>query len=82
MIKPTDEMVSVVLAETELGDRNDTEPQIRRALAAVLAIVERDYRVQPLCLEESGVPGTRCTKLRNHVPLHYAPLPFGSGMSW
>jgi hypothetical protein len=54
----------------------------REGLTDVFAIVERDYRVEPLCLEESGVPGVRCAKLHNHVGVHHAALPLGSGMTW
>jgi hypothetical protein len=50
-------------------------------IAAVFAIIERDNAVEPYCLAESGIPGVRCGKRRNHVPVHYAFLPTG-GMSW
>jgi hypothetical protein len=62
VIEPTDEMVQIMkrLDWTE----SSTSQEIRRALAAVLAIVERDYRIEPKPPWEreaaKGWPTTRC----------------------
>lgn len=84
VIDPTDEMVQLAL-DVFLATPTDSIAQIdagmRDALAAAFAIVVRDNAVEPYCLAESGVPGVRCGKRRNHVGVHYAFLPTG-GMSW
>ena len=78
MDDPTSEMVDAFYTAGGPCEHVD----IRAGLTAAFAILERNYRVQPLCLEESGVPDLRCAKLRNHVGVHHAVLPLGSGMTW
>jgi hypothetical protein len=78
--KPTAEMVQLIYERIDFVNHGDDG--IREGLTDVFAIVERDYRVEPLCLEESGVLGVRCAKLRDHVGVHHAALPLGSGMTW
>jgi len=78
VIEPTDEMVQAAQAATCGAESDEC---MRDALTAAFAVVVRDNAVEPYCLAESGVPGVRCGKRRNHVPVHYAFLPTG-GMSW
>ena len=47
MIKPTDEMVEAARSAYRTSQAPDAEGQMRDVAAAVLAIVERDYEIEP-----------------------------------
>jgi hypothetical protein len=76
VLKPTDEMVGTVL----------TWRQTRGTLAVdlvteLLALIERDNRVTPLCLDELA-PELRCDDTSGHPGSHNALAPSGSRVTW
>jgi hypothetical protein len=73
VIEPTDEMIAAFeqAAERPVG-RNSLA-----GLAAVLAIVERDY--EPIRCDKQSWAGHRCTKPRGHENGHYHRF---SGVVW
>lgn len=78
-IEQTDEMTNAVRA---FAPAPCSVKQAKRMLVAVLAIVERDYRLIPLCPEEL-MPGVRCLR-QDHAceGEHEGILPTGSTVKW
>ncbi len=74
VIEPTDEMVQA------FGQGGLTEEGIREGLAAVLALVARDYALSPYCNAEL-MPGVVCKRWTNRHK-HEANLPSGNRVEW
>jgi hypothetical protein len=90
MIEPTDEMVTAAaeVAEEEMIRRLGRDlgtihrdDIIRAILAAGLALVERDYRLDRVCREEL-VPGVHCVRPAHVRGEHEAKMPTGSTVAW
>lgn len=87
MIEVTPEMIKAFGEAWHLADDTFASPPIdgyrrRAALAAVLAIVERDYAVSMLCADESLVPGVRCYNASGHLGDHEGFLGSGNRVMW
>lgn len=83
MIEPTDEMLAAIERQTPQLDGSAR----RRVAAAVLAIIERDYRLMPLCAE--ALAGMRCERSAglSHPRQggqieHMAHAPGGAVVTW
>ena len=78
MIEPTDEMVQLALdvfLATPTGSIAQIDAGMSEALAAVLAIVERDYHVRERIQTRCGVPGPdglACQRSPDHGTNHAA----------
>ena len=78
-IEITDQMVYAFAGEPEITATD--AHAIRVGLEAVLAIVQRDYRLDRICREEL-MPGVHCAKPAHVKGDHEAKLPTGSAVSW
>lgn len=82
MIKPSAEMRDAFYAD---GDERCEIPGcidcFDDRLSAVLAIVERDYRLDRICREEL-MPGVHCARPAHVRGDHEAALPGGSAVKW
>lgn len=77
MLEVTDEMVDLALDVFH-------DDGMAAALAAVLAIVERDYQLTERCREEL-IPGVRCVLLSpggEHRGQHEGKMPTGNTVRW
>jgi hypothetical protein len=87
VIEPTDEMERVFrdawMKSMAEDPRSDDPERIadRAGLAAVLAIVERDYAVYPLCPAEFE-PGLRCERFPGHGGEHVTRRGSGPKVTW
>lgn len=77
MIEPTDEMIADAAREVGIFGHVLSESQQRKVVAAVLAIIERDYE-RRRCDNPSWT-GHRCTKPQGHPDSHYHRF---SGTVW
>jgi hypothetical protein len=79
VIEPTDEMITAFqIAEDAPGVLcGDT----RAGLAAVLAIIARDYRLVEMCREELA-PGLRCHSAQHLGGEHEARTETGNTVRW
>lgn len=80
MIEVTDEMVQLVYERINFWDHGSDG--IREGLAAVLAIVERDYELLPYCNAEL-MPDVVCklSAALGHRD-HRAKMPTGNPVTW
>lgn len=80
MIEVTDEMVRAHRnAPIPHGWRGDE--LVRSQIAAVLAVVERDYRMAQVCTEEL-TPGLRCTRTVHTRGAHEGTTSTGNEVRW
>lgn len=81
MLEPTDEMIYAFVGEPEITATDAHAIQV--GLAAVLAIVERDNQVHPLCTATLGTD-MRCEFEAGmaHPNEHSAKAPSGSRVRW
>jgi hypothetical protein len=85
-IKPTDEMVRAFMRA--YADADDGSSQVilsdaaeKAGIAAVLAVVERDYRTVRICGAELGT-SMRCERAEHDEGEHEAIAPGGSLVRW
>ena len=84
MIEPTDEMATagwdaLPVSAQESGDVDLDD--MKAVLAVVLALVERDYRLDRICREEL-IPGVHCARPAHVRGDHEAAMPTGSRVTW
>lgn len=84
MIEPTDEMVQLAVKQfldAPASTIGEIDTAMREALAGVLAIVDRDYRLDPICRAEL-MPGVHCARPTHVRGDHESALPGGSAVKW
>lgn len=74
---PTDEMIEAVESSTPHLD----DAGRRRMVARVLALVERDYRLDKICREQL-MPDVYCARPRHDRGDHEARMRTGSVVKW